>query len=162
MTLRTRNRCDMKRKRQKKDFCGDYFLIYTDGSGDNLSETRFGATAFVVLNPKTEEILHQGTKCFKGVTNNQMELTSILHAVSVLPKDAKCEIRTDSRYCICVLEQMNREFPKNMDLINKFRDVVKRNNIKCRFTWVRGHNGDKWNEYVDNMANTTFMSMSQC
>lgn len=25
-------------------------------------------------------------------------------------------------------------------------------NLKPKFEWVRGHNGDKWNEYVDELC----------
>ena len=40
----------------------------------------------------------------------------------------------------------------NQDLIAYYCKFVLERNIRVGFKWVRGHNGDKWNEAVDAMC----------
>lgn len=66
------------------------------------------------------------------------------------PRGAFVDIYTDSQYCILVLS--NQKLPKkNPDLYKLY--------VKCsaqlagiRFHWVKGHNGNKYNEQVDELA----------
>lgn len=162
MRIINRNRCDMKQKRKKK-FSEEYLAVYTDGSGNNLSKERFGGMAYAIINPRTDEIITEHSEGFKGVTNNQMELLAIIKSAEALPDKSACVFYTDSKYCIFVLYHTEGiEFAKNMDYINRFREIVERKKIKYMFTWVKGHNGDKWNEYVDKKANEEYMKMCNC
>ena len=65
---------------------------------------------------------------------------------------------SDSQYCVNTLNEWYKKWSKNgkiipegkvnVDLWSKIWDM--KNQFKSfRMQWVRGHNGDKWNEYVD-------------
>lgn len=158
MIAKRRTRCDMKRKKQKVDE-ENIFVVFTDGSADNLREPHYGGAAFVIIDPKKDEIIEQYSEGFRNVTNNQMELHAIIQAMKTLPDNSTCGIFTDSKYSIYVLDHKTCTFNKNMEYIQEFRDTVEMKNIKYQFKWIRGHQGNKWNEYVDKLANDAFTKM---
>lgn len=135
------------------------YAIYTDGSADNMRKPHYGGSAFVVINPFTGEMLNSYSEGFKGVINNQMELHAIIEAVRSLPDNSKCVIFTDSQYCITVLNHKKGKYAKNMEYIEEFRYLAESKNIEYTFHWVKGHNGNKWNECVDKLANDAFVKM---
>lgn len=148
----------MKKKKQNIDD-ENIFVVFTDGSADNIRKPHYGGAAFIIIDPHKDEIVERYSEGFKGVTNNQMELHAIVQAMKTLPDNCRCGIFTDSKYCIYVLDHKKCEFSKNMDFIQEFRDTVEMKNIDYAFKWVKGHNGNKWNEMVDKMANDAFMAM---
>lgn len=132
---------------------------YTDGSCNNLSPNHEGGVAYIVLH-NGEEITRR-SKSLKNTTNNRAEMLAIISAVNFCPKGAKVNIYTDSRYSIfCFAERKKlKEDTKNKDLILKYREVAKGKNV-C-FEWIRGHNGDKYNEIVDEMANQEYLKIKE-
>lgn len=127
---------------------GLHYVAYTDGSCDNLSQTKAGGAAYIIL--KDGEILKMKNHGQLNTTNNRMELLAIISAVNACPNGAYVDIYTDSQYCILVLSKSYKP-KKNPDLYESYK--------KCsahlagvRFHWVKGHNGDKYNEMVDNLA----------
>lgn len=123
--------------------------IYTDGSCDNNSDTKNGAWAFVILDDG--EVIVEKCGCATRTTNNKMELEAINAALSELPKNSVVTVHTDSQYCIGVLSK-GWNATTNHDLIDVFCVIVGSNNIQVDFEWVKGHNGDTWNEYVNKLA----------
>lgn len=133
------------------DFTPDY-TAYTDGSCNTFSPVREGGSAYIIL--KDDNIVKQSSKGFLDTTNNRMELMAILSAVASTPVGSTLLVITDSQYCITMLSNnMNagREGIKNADIIHKyFRYAARLKTI--RFKWVKGHNGNKYNEMVDSLA----------
>ncbi len=96
-------------------------------------------------------------------TNNRMELTAILNALSLLKRRTRIEIRTDSKFSISVCTEWRRgwkrrgwtrangEPPVNLDVIQQLDAVLDQHDV--HFTWVRGHDGEPGNEYVDDLCN---------
>lgn len=81
-------------------------------------------------------------------TNNVMELTAIIDAIS--SNDWDIEIRSDSLYAINVIQWL--WYPsKNIELINNIKKVVWQRNII--FKKVKWHSWDKMNEEADRLAN---------
>lgn len=82
-----------------------------------------------------------------------MELLAILSAMCSVPDGSDIIINTDSKYCICVLSKRQpRRNKPNADLINKC--IARMRKLRSiRFVWVKGHNGNEYNELVDHMAN---------
>ena len=132
----------------------NFFEAYTDGSCDNLSKFHSGGSAYVVLSDGI--LIKEGSKGFLGTTNNRMELLAIISVVNFLPQKAKVLIHTDSQYSITALTYHPGKKAKNLDLIGLFHRIVRENKIDYSFKWVKGHNGDEWNEYVDNLAFTEY------
>lgn len=144
----------MERKRK--------FYAYTDGSCENSGKSWPGGSAYVILDEDKNPI-YEKSKGFLNTSNNRMELLAIISAVNWISgncrKGSMLEIFTDSMYCITVIGRershlmKNRKHPlKNMDLINLFYDLAA--DMEVRFHWIKGHDGDEWNEYVDDLAGT--------
>lgn len=127
---------------------GNRYVCYTDGSCDNLSKQRAGGAAYIVI--KDGEIIRMKNHGQLGTTNNRMELLAIISAVNACPDGACVDVYTDSQYCIRLLQKTERPWA-NEDLFDLYK--------KCsshvegvRFHWVKGHDGDKYNEMVDGLA----------
>ncbi|HEU4677661.1 MAG TPA: ribonuclease HI [Candidatus Paceibacterota bacterium] len=99
----------------------------------------------------------------KDTTNNRMELTAALKALSHIPARATVTIRTDSSYVINGITKWVKGWERNGWQTKEKRDVLnrdlweklKRANDEHDVTWehVRGHAGHAGNERVDVIAN---------
>ena len=93
-----------------------------------------------------------------NTTNNRMELTAIIEALKFLKRPCEIIVYTDSQY---VQRGMSEWLPgwitkkwknvKNPELWQELVSLSAQHNIEWK--WVRGHNGDKWNERADELAN---------
>ena len=80
MAKRPKNKQSLKKKQGKEDVC-DLYVVYSDGSANNMQKTRPAGSAFVIINPTSDEILHEYSQGFLGLTNNQAELNAIISAI---------------------------------------------------------------------------------
>lgn len=135
----------------------NFFEAYTDGSCDNLSKFHSGGSAYVVLSDGV--IIKEGCKGFLHTTNNRMEQLAIISVINFLPSNSKVVIHTDSQYSIISFTYPAKKDAKNKDLIGLFHRLVREKHINYRFVWVKGHNGNEWNEYVDNLAYTAYRNI---
>lgn len=92
-------------------------------------------------------------------TNNRMELTAVIEALEFFDEYDYDEynIHTDSKYVINGItkwiikwKSIGWKKVKNIDLWKRLDENIKNKNIK--WTWVKAHNGDKYNEIVDLIA----------
>lgn len=127
---------------------GLHYVAYTDGSCDNLSKERAGGSAYVIL--KDGEIVNMKNHGQLNTSNNRMELLAIISAVNACSDGSFIDIYTDSQYCILVLSKSYKP-KKNPDLYELYK--------KCaahvggvRFHWVKGHDGNTYNELADQLA----------
>lgn len=115
--------------------------VYTDGSC--LRNPGPGGWAFALVDTDT--------LCSGGeykTTNNRMELQAVIEALLFLPNQ-DLDIYTDSLLVLnCAQGLWKRK--ANLDLWSEFDRLSK--NRTLTWNWVRGHNGDKYNELVDKMA----------
>lgn len=137
---------------EQTDFIPDY-IAYTDGSCNNLSPYGEGGAAYIILDGQ-RNLVKQNSKGFVGVTNNKMELMAILSAVAAVPADSTLVVYTDSQYCIQVLTNKanaNNFSRPNANVIRQYFSYASR--LKAvRFEWVKGHDGNEFNEMVDALA----------
>lgn len=128
----------------------DYVLI-TDGAYSSLRD--LGGVGIVFL--RDDEKILEYSKSFKGVTNNQMELGAVILGLRFIksPIDS-LTIVSDSMYVIgCATLGWRRK--KNVKLWEEFDRQFSRVKELCpdiKFKHVKGHTGDKWNEYCDKLA----------
>lgn len=127
---------------------GLHYIAYTDGSCDNYSQTKAGGAAYVILkNGEIAKIKNHGQL---NTSNNRMELLAIISAVNACPDGAYVDIYTDSQYCILVLSKSYKP-KKNPDLYELFKKCAA-HVAGVRFHWVKGHDGNKYNELADQLA----------
>lgn len=132
--------------------------IYTDGAcSGNPGPGGWGA---VLVYNKIEKEL-SGSE--KETTNNRMELTAIIEALSALKEPCEVILTTDSKYvCDAINKQWVFGWQKNgwrkadkkpalnVDLWEKLLALLQVH--KVEFIWVKGHNGHKYNEICDKLA----------
>lgn len=152
---------------------GNIIKCYTDGAATmkQINGKYFhsnGGAAMAIIND-SNEIIYSGSKGFRDTTNNYCELYAILMALNYFStnysKEDTLEIYSDSAYCVNMLKEngwvyswvqngwtrgKKHELIENLDLIKDIWNLMQ--NVKVNFIKVRGHSGDKINEYVDKLA----------
>jgi ribonuclease HI len=135
--------------------------IFTDGSscGRKIGP---GGWAFVVL--KKSKVIHQAFGGIEIATNNQMELMGPIQALKYLHRNdiEKAEIITDSQYVQKGITNWIHGWKRNgwksssgSAVLNKELWVKLHalgHGLELDWTWVRGHNGNEFNELADKLA----------
>ena len=119
--------------------------IYTDGSCLK-NPNGPGGWAVCILDDKVDFCL---TGSNISTTNNRMELTALIEAISCVPTYKSCIIYTDSQLCInCATGKWKRK--ANIDLWELY-DKISLNKV-VKFEWVKGHSNNYYNDLVDKLA----------
>ncbi|TAL13452.1 MAG: ribonuclease HI [Aquabacterium sp.] len=96
-------------------------------------------------------------------TNNRMELTAVIEALSALKRRCKVQIYTDSQYVRKGITEWvagwkrkgwvtaDKKPVKNQDLWVRLDELAATQDVQWH--WVRGHDGDPGNEKADELAN---------
>ena len=96
-------------------------------------------------------------------TNNRMELTAVIQALSALRRRCQVQLHTDSRYVQQGITEWihnwkkrgwrtaDKKPVKNGDLWLALDDVAQQHDIE--WLWVKGHAGHNGNERADALAN---------
>lgn len=134
--------------------------IYTDGACRG-NPGRGGWGAILVYEGREKE-LSGGDKL---TTNNRMELSAVIAALSALKEPCDVKLTTDSQYVVNAIEKgwlsswMKNNWRKsdksavlNVDLWQKLVELLDVH--KVTFVWVKGHNGHPYNERCDVLATT--------
>lgn len=133
------------------------YIAYSDGSCDNLNPKRPGGSAYIIFDSTGKEI-KRASKGFLNTTNNRMEILAIMSIVNSLPPNSSVTIHSDSQYSINVLSRI-WQASDNLDQITKYWDLCRDKNINVQFVWVRGHDGNEYNELCDKMARGEYHNM---
>ena len=142
--------------------------IYTDGAClGNPGPGGWGWAAVQDVDQVEPEAFGYGGTAGITTTNNRMELLAAIRGLQYapdLPVGTMVILLSDSKYVIDGINLWIKGWEKNgwrnakrkpvvnQDLWREFR-ALQLSLPHVTFDWVRGHNGDKWNEYVDNLAN---------
>ena len=122
--------------------------IYTDGSCLKNPSGPSG-WAFIFVEPHADEPLIIASQGVSSSTNNRMELTAILEALKYMENDTFYTIYTDSQWARKGAIGENKR-KANLDLWSSFDHLSK--NKHFEIVWVKAHNGNKYNEFVDSLA----------
>jgi ribonuclease HI len=139
--------------------CGaEHVVVYTDGAcKGNPGRGGWGAW----LRWGTHERELYGGEAL--TTNNRMELTAVIEALSALKRPCEVTIHTDSEYVRKGITEWihnwkrrgwttaDRKPVKNAELWQKIDALAQAHRVHWR--WVRGHSGDPGNERADALAN---------
>ena len=144
---------------------GKVIHIYTDGAcKGNPGPGGWGA---VLEYGGTEREMFGGES---ATTNNRMELTAVIEALTALKRPCRVILHTDSTYVMKGITEWISGWKargwktaakapvKNVDLWKKLEEVVRTHDIE--WIWVKGHAGHVGNERADALANKGVESIS--
>lgn len=133
-------------------------VIYTDGAcRGNPGPGGWGA---IIVYGQNEMILAGGEE---ATTNNRMELTAVISALSALNVRSRVRVVSDSRYTVDSInlgrvekwrkngwKKADRSPALNCDLWERLTDLCEKHEVV--FEWVEGHSGHPYNERCDRLA----------
>ena len=103
-------------------------------------------------------------------TNNRMELTAVIEALSALKEPCKVALTTDSKYVCDAINQgwvyswqkngwrkADKKPALNPDLWEQLLDLLEKH--KVNFIWIKGHNEHPENERCDKLAVEFYKSL---
>jgi ribonuclease HI len=132
-------------------------VIYSDG-GARPNPGPGGWAALLIYGDTQKELYGYDPQ----TTNNRMELTAAVKALSALKRPCEIEFHTDSQYLRKGITEWIQGWMKNgwrtstkkpvenQELWIQLHALTQQHNIQ--WNWVRGHAGDLWNEHVDKLA----------
>lgn len=132
----------------------DKYVAYCDGSYQSSIEAG-GWSSIILKDNMIYKVLFQG---YKHTTNNRCEIRGVLETLKYFKEPVELEIHSDSQYVINSIVNghakkwfENQDFEKkNLDLWWELLEAL--NKHKVTFVWVKGHNGDEYNEIADMYA----------
>jgi Ribonuclease HI len=143
-------------------------IIYTDGAcRGNGKEDAIGGFGIVLeYNGIRKEI----KKAFKNTTNNIMELSAVIEALSMLKEPCEVIIHSDSAYVVNAINQnwlkgwqkngwktSTKEPVKNRELWEQLIKLIEYH--KVSFVKVKGHSDNVFNNRCDELANEAIDEM---
>ncbi len=132
--------------------------IYTDGAcSGNPGPGGWGAV--LIYNGRKKELC--GGE--KETTNNRMEMTAVIEALKKLKEPCEVTLTTDSKY-VCdsinkgwVYSWQKKGWKKadkspalNVDLWKQLLNLLEIHRVE--FVWIKGHDGNMYNERCDKLA----------
>lgn len=130
------------------------YKLYTDGSA-LTNPGKGGYAGYIVCGSKEEK--YGGGKTH--TTNNRMEIMAVLVGLQKIPDKSKVDVYSDSQYVVNSINKWIRGWASkgwvksdgntvlNNDLwISMLQEL---NRVSVEAHWVKGHNGDKYNELCD-------------
>ena len=141
--------------------------IFTDGAcSGNPGVGGWGA---ILRYKDIEKELSGGEE---NTTNNRMELTAVIEALSALKASCNITLYTDSKYVMNGITEWleswkknnwrtsnKKSAVKNVDLWQKLDELVSKHEI--RWVWVKGHNGHPENERCDALAVAYYKALQE-
>lgn len=124
--------------------------IYADGAcrGNQFAENIGGYGVVLLYGEHKKEL----KDAFKNVTNNQMEILSVIEGLKALKQyDIPVEIYSDSQYVVNTVNlNWNKKANQNLweelyNYIGKVKDI--------KFIKVKGHSDNIYNNRADQLAN---------
>ena len=132
--------------------------VYTDGACSGNPGP--GGWAAVLIYGEHQRELSGGEP---STTNNRMELTAIISALSALKEPCIVELHSDSRYVLDAIEKgwavrwrrngwmRNKKEPAlNPDLWETLLNLLEVHDVRCH--WVKGHADTPYNNRCDALA----------
>lgn len=133
--------------------------LYTDGACSGNPGP--GGWGLILRHPVSgKEIERSGAEA--STTNNRMELMAVIEGLSLLTRESRVELFSDSKYVLDGLKSWlanwkkrgwktaSKQPVKNEDLWRRLDELSAQHDV--RFHWIRGHDGHPENERADRLA----------
>jgi ribonuclease HI len=133
--------------------------VFTDGS----CEGNPGPGGWGVVWVENGEIRDELSGRDPDTTNNRMELMALIAAFEMLPADAEVTVYSDSQISVKTVNEWAAGWEKrgwrrksgpiaNLELVKRLYAIAG-DRPRVTLEWIRAHDGSKWNEYADALAN---------
>lgn len=136
----------------------DVFKVYTDGACSGNPGP--GGWATIIVKDGKETVLSGYNP---QTTNNRMEIMSVICGLSAIKEPSNVEVTSDSKYVCDAINQKwiyawkknmwkksNKQPVQNVDLWMQLLPLLRKHKVK--FIWIKGHNGNPYNERCDKLA----------
>jgi len=133
--------------------------VFTDGSCEGNPGP--GGWGYVWVEEGRIRAQDRGSE--ERTTNNRMELCALIAAYEALPEDARITVYSDSQLCVNTINQWAAGWERrgwrrktgpiaNLELVKRLYGLARRRpHVELR--WIKAHDGSRWNEYADALAN---------
>jgi ribonuclease HI len=133
--------------------------VFTDGS----CEGNPGPGGWGMVWVESDRIQAERAGHDPATTNNRMELTALIEAYRLLPKDAEIRVYSDSQLCVKTINEWAAGWESrgwrrkagpiaNLELVKELYALAG-DHPRVTLHWIRSHDGSRWNEYADALAN---------
>ena len=127
--------------------------VYTDGSC--FYKTKQGGWAFCIIKDDSKIFEHSFKET--DTTISRMGVTAAIKALEWIKNNQSdipdtVRIYSDSQYLVKTMTEGWDKFRNNHDLWLQLDELVETISVPVDFIWVRGHDKNYWNEYVDGLA----------
>lgn len=123
------------------------YTIYTDGGCDVNPGGKGGAACVIV--DSDGNVVRKCSEGYFATTNNRMEMRAVMLGLAQVEPGSEIHLYSDSQYTLnCLSGVWGRK--KNTDLWRKMDRIISGYSVET--TWVRGHNGNEYNEMCDSMC----------
>lgn len=96
-------------------------------------------------------------------TNNRMELTALIEGAAMVPEGTPATVYSDSNLAVRTVTEWAAGWRRrgwkrksgpveNLDLVKQALAAFEAR-PELALVWIRGHDGARWNEYADALAN---------
>ena len=132
--------------------------VFTDGSAEpNPGPGGWGAVYVVGNQIVSEQHGHE-----RQTTNNRMELSALIAACTMVPRDHHAIIHTDSELCVKTITVWAGKWKaqgwkkksgeiKNLELVQELYGLF-HSHPGLQMKWIKAHSGNRWNEYADSLS----------
>lgn len=136
------------------------YIVYTDGA---CAPTNPGPAAWGAVLIGDKPMVRKFYGFIGPGTNQVAELTAALEGLRLVPAGADVELVSDSQYTLKGISEWRKGWERrgwknaagqpvaNKELWMKLFNVVDGRKVTTR--WVKGHQGDTYNELADQLAN---------
>ena len=134
--------------------------VFTDGA----CEGNPGPGGWGAVRVRDGEIVAERSGHDLATTNNRMELRALIEGFRLIEPDEALDVYSDSAYCVNIVNKWGasweanswrrgkqREPILNLELIQELCEIA-RSRPKVTVNWVKGHNGNRWNEHADMLS----------
>ncbi|MDB4433366.1 ribonuclease HI [bacterium] len=140
--------------------------VFTDGS----CEGNPGPGGWSAVWVEDDRIVEERSDTDPSTTNNRMELSALIVAYQMLPRDSAITVYSDSRLCVNTVNEWAAGWEKrgwrrksgpiaNLELVKELYGLAN-DHPHVRLRWIKAHDGSRWNEYADALASSYLLESS--
>ena len=133
--------------------------VFTDGACSGNPGPGGWGTVWV----EKDRILGERSGGEARTTNNRMEFSALIAAYEMLPADGAFTIYSDSNLAVKTINEWAAGWERrgwrrktgpveNLDLVQRAYQLS-RQRPHASLVWIKAHDGSRWNEYADALAN---------